>query len=124
MSSTCVPAMEVWSRSICPLTGFEDTRALLVGLVITDLSAQKRKQVEEIKRAEAARRLLLERVLSAREEERRRVARELHDEAGQLLASLLVGLRTLEHSKNLADAKARGDWLRAIAARAIDEVGG
>jgi signal transduction histidine kinase len=91
--------------------------------VITDLSEQKRKQVEEIKHAEATRRLLLERVLSAQEEERRRVARELHDEAGQLLTSLLVGLRTLEHSQNLADAKAQGDWLRAITARAIDEVG-
>jgi PAS domain S-box-containing protein len=105
------------------LNRFRGYEGLALGLVITDLSEQKRKQVEEIKQAEATRRLLLERVLSAQEEERRRVARELHDEAGQLLTSLLVGLRTLEHSRNLADAKAQGDWLRAITARAIDEVG-
>jgi len=66
---------------------------------------------------------LLERVLSAQEEEKRRVARELHDEAGQLLTSLLVGLRTLEHSQNLADAKVQGEWLRTITVRAIDEIG-
>ena len=83
----------------------------------------ERKQAEEIKQAETIRRFLLERVLSAQEEERRRIARELHDEAGQLLASLLVGLRTLEDSRNMADAKREGQRLRKIAAQAIDEVG-
>ena len=81
-----------------------------------------RQAKEEIER-EATRRLLLERVLSAQEEERRRIARELHDEAGQLLTSLLVGLRSLEDSRNIADAKAKGHRLREITAQAIDEVG-
>jgi PAS domain S-box-containing protein len=94
-----------------------------LGMVVTDLSEQKRRQTEEIKQADAMHRLLLERVLSAQEEERRRIARELHDEAGQLLTSLLVGLRTLEDSRNIADAKAKGQGLREIAAQAIDEVG-
>jgi PAS domain S-box-containing protein len=81
------------------------------------------KQAAETKQAEAMHRLLLERVLLAQEEERRRIARELHDEAGQLLTSLLVGLRTLEDSRNVADAKAKGYRLREITAQAIDEVG-
>ena len=92
-------------------------------MVITDLSEQKRKQAAEIKQAEATHRLLLERTLSAQEEERRRIARELHDEAGQLLTALLVGLRTLEDARKLADVKAQGHRLREIAAQAIDEVG-
>jgi len=94
-----------------------------LGMVITDLSEQKRKQAAEIKQAEAMRRLLLEHMLSGQEEERRRIARELHDEAGQLLTSLLVGLRTLEDARNLADVKAQGHRLRKITAQAIDEVG-
>ncbi len=105
------------------LNRFQGYEGLALGMVITDLSEQKRKQIEEIKQTEARRRLLLERVLSAQEEEKRRVARELHDEAGQLLTSLLVGLRTLEHSQNLADAKVQGEWLRTITVRAIDEIG-
>jgi len=94
-----------------------------LGMVITDLSEQKRKQAAEIKQAEAMHRLLLEHELSAQEEERRRIARELHDEAGQLLTSLLVGLRTLEDTRKLADVKEQGRRLREIAAQAIDEVG-
>jgi PAS domain S-box-containing protein len=94
-----------------------------LGLVVTDLSEQKRRQAEEIKQADAMHRLLLERMLSAQEEERRRIARELHDEAGQLLTSLLVGLRTLEDSRKVKDAKAQGHRLRDIAAQAIDELG-
>ncbi len=106
--------------SLNPLRGFKGEA---LGMVITDLSEQKRKQAEEIKQAEATRRLLLEHTLSAQEEERRRIARELHDEAGQLLTALLVGLRTLEDARKLADAKVQGQRLREITAQAIDEVG-
>ena len=106
--------------SLNPLGGF---KGQVLGMVITDLSEQKRKQAEEIKQAEASRRLLLERTLSAQEEERRRIARELHDEAGQLLTALLVGLRTLEDAPKLEDVKFQGQRLREITAQAIDEVG-
>jgi PAS domain S-box-containing protein len=91
------------------LNRFRGYEGHALGMVITDLSEQKRKQAEEIKQAEATRRLLLEHMLSAQEEERRRISRELHDEAGQLLTSLLVGLRTLGDSQNLADVKVQGD---------------
>jgi PAS domain S-box-containing protein len=105
------------------LNRFPGYKGHALGMVITDLSEQKRTQAAEIKQAEAMHRLLLEHTLSAQEEERRRIARELHDEAGQLLTSLLVGLRTLEGSRNLIDVKAQGHRLREIAAQAIDEVG-
>jgi PAS domain S-box-containing protein len=105
------------------LNQFPGYKGQALGMVITDLSEQKRKQAEEIKQAEETRRLLLERTLSAQEEERRRIARELHDEAGQLLTSLLVGLRTLEDARKLADVKVQGRRLREITAQAIDEVG-
>jgi PAS domain S-box-containing protein len=94
-----------------------------LGMVITDLSEQKRIQAAEIKQAEAMHRLLLEHTLSAQEEERRRIARELHDEAGQLLTALLVGLRTLDDARKVADVKVQGRRLREITAQAMDEVG-
>jgi PAS domain S-box-containing protein len=105
------------------LNRFRGYKGHALGMVITDLSEQKRKQAAEIKQAEATRRLLLEHMLSAQEEERRRIARELHDEAGQLLTSLLVGLRSLEHARDLADVKTQGHRLREITAQTIDEVG-
>jgi len=106
--------------SLNRLRGF---KGQALGMVITDLSEQKRKQFAEIKQAEAMRRLVLERTLTVQEEERRRIARELHDEAGQLLTALLVGLRTLEDARRLADVKIQGQRLREITAHAIDEVG-
>ena len=106
--------------SLNRLRGFKGE---VLGMVITDLSEQKGRQAAEIKRTEATRRLILERTLLAQEDERRRFARELHDEAGQLLTALLVGLRTLEDARKLADVKAHGRRLRVITTQAIDEVG-
>src|ERR1039458_4508112 len=105
------------------LNRFRGFKGHALGMAITDLSEPKRKQAEEIKQAEAMHRLLLEHTITAQEEERRRIARELHDEAGQLLTALLVGLRTLEDARKLADVKEQGHRLREIAAQAIDEVG-
>ncbi len=57
-------------------------------------------QLAEAERERAAqerlRRFYLQRVIMAQEEERKRIARELHDELGQALAAFMVGLRHLE----------------------------
>ncbi|HEU4760359.1 MAG TPA: HAMP domain-containing protein [Dehalococcoidia bacterium] len=49
----------------------------------------------ELKHKEAARTELLAKVISAQEEERQRIARELHDETSQALALLSMGLDTV-----------------------------
>ena len=50
--------------------------------------------------AETARAQLLQRLVTAQEEERRRISRELHDQMGQQIAALMLGLKTLRTSSN------------------------
>jgi signal transduction histidine kinase/HAMP domain-containing protein len=59
---------------------------------------------DQVRRKEQRRGQLLERILSAQEKERRRIALELHDQTGSSLASLSVGLRVLEDSTPLPRA--------------------
>lgn len=54
---------------------------------------------DEIQNKERMLKKLLNNVVSAQEEERRRISRELHDEMGQNLTSLLIGLRVLENTE-------------------------
>ncbi|MNK48982.1 Oxygen sensor histidine kinase NreB [compost metagenome] len=51
--------------------------------------------------AEARHRRLLRRFMVLQEDERRQVARELHEDAGQMLTSLLFGIKLLEGSSSL-----------------------
>jgi signal transduction histidine kinase len=53
----------------------------------------------ELQHKEKMRAELLRKVVSAQEEERRRISRELHDEMGQSLSSLLIGLKFLWNAK-------------------------
>jgi len=84
---------------------------------------QARAEIARLEHLEAADRLLLERVFETQEQERRRIARELHDEAGQLMASVLVGLRALDDSNTIDEAKDQAQRLRGVVVKAIDEVG-
>ena len=65
----------------------------------------------------------IEQAILAQEDERARIARELHDGIGQSLTSLLVGLRSLETAlKGNAQAQHLASQLRDTTAAAIDEV--
>ena len=79
--------------------------------------------VTERKREEEQRARLVEQVMTAQDEERGRIARELHDETGQSLTALLVGLRTLEGSRTIAEAVELAQQLRETAARTLHDVG-
>jgi PAS domain S-box-containing protein len=90
-------------------------------VIVQDIT--QRLELQAAEKKEEIRQLLLERVLQAQEDERRRIARELHDEAGQLMTSLLVGLRSLTDARRLADARKHAKRLREIASGAINELG-
>jgi signal transduction histidine kinase len=55
-------------------------------------------EISKHKESEAARLELLRRLVTAQEEERRRISRELHDQTGQQLTALLLGLKTFKNS--------------------------
>lgn len=66
-------------------------------------------------------RQLLEKVISTQEEERRRIARELHDSTSQSLTSLMVGLHMLEENCSKINQQQVSD-LRNIASQTLNEV--
>ena len=65
-------------------------------LARTTLEARVKERTAELSRAEERLRILSGRLLQAQDDERRRLARELHDSAGQMLAALKMNLVPLE----------------------------
>jgi PAS domain S-box-containing protein len=78
--------------------------------------------ITDRKHAEEIRALLLNQVITVQEEERRRIARELHDETAQSLASLLLGLSALGEARTVKAARAQARELQQVATRALAEV--
>jgi signal transduction histidine kinase len=62
------------------------------------------------------------RVVAAQEQERARLARELHDETGQALTSILLGLKALEDAVDTDDARASASMLRGLVVSTLQEV--
>ena len=81
--------------SVCPLPRNGTTLAA-IGMVVTDMT--------ESRRSEERLRALTHRVVQVQEDERERVALELHDNITQLLCAVLF------HSKTLADMLPARDW--------------
>lgn len=74
------------------------------------------------KEREVLRRQLLEKVITTQEDERRRIARELHDSTSQNLTSLIVGLRVMETNCAQCAAQSKATDLRQVASKTLDEV--
>src|SRR6266702_653126 len=64
----------------------------------------------------------LRRVVSGQELERRRLARELHDETGQALTSILLGLRAVEEAGSHQDMSAAAANLRDLVVGTLQDV--
>jgi len=69
------------------------------------LEERVRERTRQLETLSASRQKLLERLVTVTEDERRRIARDLHDEMGQHLTALRVGLQTLPHHPLLASLK-------------------
>jgi signal transduction histidine kinase len=64
----------------------------------------------------------LSRIVAGQELERRRLARELHDETGQALASILLGLRAVDEAASSPDAKKAVSDLRVLVVATLQDV--
>ncbi len=88
---------------------------------IADLQAER---LEEAERREALRGELLRRVVAAQEAERQRIARDLHDETGQALTAVGLGLRgisvSLDQNRERASQNLR--QIEDLVAESLDEL--
>ena len=80
------------------------------------------KEVIALKREEAVKKRLLEQTVTAREEERLHLSRELHDDTAQRLTSLLIGLDALRRKTTQKDHLARIQELVRQADATMSEV--
>lgn len=87
-----------WLKSFFPLVT-DNGRASQIGAVVQDVTA--------LKRAESTVRWLSGRLLQLRDEERRRMARDLHDSLGQVLSAVKMNLSYLSRIPEPLNDRAR-----------------
>jgi signal transduction histidine kinase len=99
---------------------------------VAEANAELERRVEERTRAlgeanarlrerEAERRQLLRKLITAQEDERKRIARELHDETSQALAVLAMGLEAAQDAVRAGRAP-RLEEVKAVAVRTLEDV--
>ncbi|HBY97998.1 MAG TPA: ATPase [Chloroflexi bacterium] len=86
--------------------------------MVADLDASH----EAVTEKELARSRLLERLIAAQEEERKRIARELHDGVGQALTSLMLGMKVAGQADNLSGVRTKMDDLRQMLSESLEQV--
>jgi signal transduction histidine kinase len=87
--------------------------------IVTLLAAQAAVAIEN---AGSVQRDALRRAVQAQEAERRRLARELHDETGQALTSMLLGLAAVERAETADAAHAAAGELRELVVGTLQNV--
>jgi PAS domain S-box-containing protein len=97
-------------------TAIRDDDGLLRGY------SQVTRDLTERRRAEETLRSLSQQLLMAQEEERRRIARELHDEIGQILTTVKISLQALQRMPGAQSWSHRLDGSVGHVDRAIREV--
>jgi len=99
-----------WVRLTGRATGVESERHNIIHGVIADIEPRKRSKAERLH--------LLRRLAETQEDEQRRIARELHDQVGQTVTGLSLGLkgleRTLDREGAAGDLRDQVRWLQGL----------
>lgn len=87
-----------------------------------ELEHRVQERTRELEETQAARRELLRKVISAQEEERKRIARELHDDTSQSLATLVMAVDTAmaAPSQSPKDWEERLKNMKALAVNSLE----
>jgi len=99
-----------------------DERPFQVFVTLHDITARKEAE-DAVLASEARLRALSARLETSREEERSRLSREIHDQLGQMVTGLILGLRRLERSLDAPGRDVRANELldQAVAASELAE---
>lgn len=102
-----------WLRAIAKSPRLDPRAKQFVYGVLADIDAQKRAEAERIG--------LQRQLINAQESEQRRIARELHDQIGQTVTGLSLGLKALEqqlgHTNSNEAARQRILWLQDLTSK-------
>jgi len=77
---------------------------------------------EKLSKTRQSRDGLIKKLISSQEEERKRIARELHDNTGQSLSTLMLSLHLLEKSSPEEEFKQKTEEFRSLLQQTIDQV--
>ncbi|RPH62255.1 MAG: sensor histidine kinase, partial [Chloroflexi bacterium] len=103
----------------CPIQLFRSVMACIAAVAIisslrlfeqetrNQIESLREAQLEERSRLEELRAELLRRTVRAQESERQRIAREVHDEIGQLLTAIGLGLRAISGSASTSPGRVK-----------------
>jgi PAS domain S-box-containing protein len=104
------------------LTGEDPTFKIIASQVA--VAVENAELYEEVQNRGALRRQLLQRIVVAQEEERHRIARELHDEVGQGLTALVMQLGAVETAlpSGASELREQLAGIRSLTSQTVGEV--